>query len=83
MPVGGDRGFLPYKPVVELLLEAMAGPPPKSAFEGIRNPFIDRFLPKRKVEHLAEIWIFIHDVARQSSLNKKLPLWNAASSIAR
>jgi len=57
MPVGGDRGFLPYQPVVELLLEAMAGPPPKSSFEGIRNPFIDRFLPKKKVEHQAGIWI--------------------------
>lgn len=51
MPVGGDKGFLPYKQPVELIVEAMAGPPPKETFEGIRNPFLDRFLPKSQVTH--------------------------------
>lgn len=57
MPVGGDKGFLPYKQPVELIVEAMAGPPPKETFEGVRNPFIDKFLPKtkaRSVMHLGE-----------------------------
>ena len=49
MPVGGDKGFLPYKQPVELILAAMAGPPPKERFAGIRNPFIDKFLPKTLV----------------------------------
>lgn len=46
MPIGGDKGFLPYKQPVEFILESMLGPPPKELFEGIRNRFIDRFLPK-------------------------------------
>jgi len=48
MPVGGDKGFLPYKQPVELIAEAMAGPPPKDMFAGIRNPFLNRFLPKKE-----------------------------------
>lgn len=54
MPLGGDKGFLPYKPTAQLIASALAGPPSKESFEGVRNRFIDRFLPKRATETKSE-----------------------------
>eukprot|EP00210_Caulerpa_lentillifera_P005863 g5607.t1 len=66
MPLGGDKGFLPYKPTAELIASALEGPPTKESFEGIRNRFIDRFLPRKSVKTKSETTqvsadcIFVH-----------------------
>jgi len=49
MAVGGAAGgFLPYKSAAELIHAGMAGPPPREAVDGLRNPSLDRFLPARR-----------------------------------
>lgn len=48
MPVGGVRGFLPYRPTATLIAAALSGPPSLEVMEGLRNPHLDNFLPPRR-----------------------------------
>jgi len=48
MPVGGVRGFLPYRPTATLIAAALSGPPSLEVMEGLRNPHLDAFLPPRR-----------------------------------
>lgn len=48
MPVGGVRGFLPYRPTATLIAAALSGPPSLEVMEGLRNPHLDTFLPPRR-----------------------------------
>mmetsp|Transcript_30491 Transcript_30491/g.54642 ORF Transcript_30491/g.54642 Transcript_30491/m.54642 type:complete len:336 (-) Transcript_30491:196-1203(-) len=48
MPVGGIDGFVPYKATVDLMASAMSGPVPQEQQVGLRNPWLDSYLPPRK-----------------------------------
>lgn len=48
MPVGGVRGFLPYRPTATLIAAALSGPPSLEVMDGLRNPHLDAFLPPRR-----------------------------------
>ena len=48
MPVGGVKGFLPYRPTATLIAAALSGPPSLEVMEGLRNPHLDAFLPPRR-----------------------------------
>mmetsp|Transcript_22663 Transcript_22663/g.58009 ORF Transcript_22663/g.58009 Transcript_22663/m.58009 type:complete len:317 (+) Transcript_22663:126-1076(+) len=47
MPVGGKNGFVPYKATVDLMASAMSGPVPQEQQTGLRNPWLDSYLPPR------------------------------------
>jgi alanine transaminase len=48
LPVGGVGGFLPYRPTVTLMASARSGPPSLEVMDGLRNPYLDQFLPGRR-----------------------------------
>lgn len=48
VPVGGVGGFLPYRPTVTLMASARSGPPSLEVMDGLRNPYLDQFLPGRR-----------------------------------
>jgi hypothetical protein len=48
LPVGGVGGFLPYRPTVTLMAAARSGPPSLEVMDGLRNPYLDKFLPGRR-----------------------------------
>ncbi|KXZ46719.1 hypothetical protein GPECTOR_41g684 [Gonium pectorale] len=48
MTLAGSHGFLPYKATADLIRSSLNGPPPMEIVEGLRNPQLDKFLPKRK-----------------------------------
>jgi len=48
LPVGGLNGFLPYRPTVTLMASARSGPPSLEVMDGLRNPYLDQFLPGRR-----------------------------------
>jgi alanine transaminase len=48
LPVGGVGGFLPYRPTVTLMASARSGPPSLEVMDGLRNPYLDKFLPDRR-----------------------------------
>ena len=48
LPVGGQGGFLPYRPTVTLMASARSGPPSLEVLDGLRNPYLDQFLPGRR-----------------------------------
>jgi hypothetical protein len=48
LKIGGEDGFLPYSATAELMASAMSGPPPAEEINGLRNRYIDRFLPPRR-----------------------------------
>jgi len=48
MPIGGKDGFVPYKATVDLMASAMSGPVPQEQQVGLRNPWLDTYLPERK-----------------------------------
>lgn len=55
MTIGGANGYLPYKAVVELMAAAHTPPPPGAVVNGVRNPKLDQFLPKRRREAAPEV----------------------------
>ncbi|KAK9821934.1 hypothetical protein WJX81_004471 [Elliptochloris bilobata] len=46
--VGGQAGFLPYLPTATLLHAAMGAPPGAEDLEGLRNQYLNSFLPPRR-----------------------------------
>lgn len=50
MPIGGRDGFLPYKPAADLIAAGFSGPPPGEIVDGLRNPYLDKFIPPRRRE---------------------------------
>ncbi|KAK9814139.1 hypothetical protein WJX72_001188 [[Myrmecia] bisecta] len=50
LKIGGEKGFLPYRATATLLASAMSGPPSMAETEGLRNPYVDKFLPSRRTE---------------------------------
>jgi len=48
LPVGGVGGFLPYRPTVTLMASARSGPPSLEIMDGLRNPYLNEFLPGRR-----------------------------------
>eukprot|EP00892_Ulva_mutabilis_P003633 jgi/Ulvmu1/1641/UM114_0007.1 len=50
MPIGGVEGFVPYKPTADLIAAGLSGPPPSEIVEGLRNPYLDKFVPPRRRE---------------------------------
>lgn len=48
MPIKGVDGFLPYKPAATLIASALSDPPGIDEMNGLRTPYLDKFLPPRK-----------------------------------
>ncbi|GBF96717.1 MAP kinase phosphatase [Raphidocelis subcapitata] len=48
LPIGGRGGYVPYKPVVELIAAAHAPTPPGAVVNGVRHPNLEAFLPPRR-----------------------------------
>ncbi|BDA45071.1 probable cyclin-dependent kinase inhibitor 3 at C-terminar half [Coccomyxa sp. Obi] len=48
MTMGGVNGFVPYASVATLLVSAMSGPPSMKEVNGLRNEYLDTFLPPRR-----------------------------------
>eukprot|EP00197_Chlamydomonas_leiostraca_P006335 CAMPEP_0202865850 /NCGR_PEP_ID=MMETSP1391-20130828/6550_1 /ASSEMBLY_ACC=CAM_ASM_000867 /TAXON_ID=1034604 /ORGANISM="Chlamydomonas leiostraca, Strain SAG 11-49" /LENGTH=302 /DNA_ID=CAMNT_0049545731 /DNA_START=42 /DNA_END=950 /DNA_ORIENTATION=+ len=61
MKMSGVDGFLPYKATAELIKSALSPPPPMEIVEGLRNPTLDKFLPKRKRETARDLDPEIHE----------------------
>ncbi|EIE21090.1 phosphatases II, partial [Coccomyxa subellipsoidea C-169] len=54
MTMGGVNGFVPYASVAALLVSAMSGPPDMKEVNGLRNPYLDTFLPPRRKQQRQE-----------------------------
>lgn len=50
IPAGGVGGFLAYRPVADLILSSMHGPPPMESLNALRNPYLNKFLPEPRVK---------------------------------
>lgn len=48
MPIKGVGGFLPYKPAATLIASALSDPPGIDEMNGLRTPYLDKYLPPRK-----------------------------------
>lgn len=48
IPVGGYNGFLSYAPVASLMAKAREGPIDVEESMGLRNRYVDKFLPQRR-----------------------------------
>lgn len=48
MPLKGVDGFLPYKPAATLIASALSDPPGIDEMNGLRTPYLDKYLPPRK-----------------------------------
>jgi alanine transaminase len=48
MPLKGVGGFLPYKPAATLIATALSDPPGIDEMNGLRTPYLDKYLPPRK-----------------------------------
>ncbi len=47
MRLGGVNGFLPYHAVATMMFSAMGPPPSEQEITGLRNRYLDKFLPSR------------------------------------
>jgi len=48
MPMKGVGGFLPYKAAATLIASALSDPPSIDEMNGLRTPYLDKYLPPRK-----------------------------------
>ena len=48
MRLGGVNGFLPYHAVATMMFSAMGPPPSEQEITGLRNRYLDKFLPSRR-----------------------------------
>ena len=48
MRLGGVNGFLPYHAVATMMYSAMGPPPSEAEITGLRNRYLDKFLPSRR-----------------------------------
>uniref|UniRef100_A0A061QWI1 Map kinase phosphatase 6 n=1 Tax=Tetraselmis sp. GSL018 TaxID=582737 RepID=A0A061QWI1_9CHLO len=48
IPIGGKDGFVPYKATADLIASAMSDHAPAEQHTGLRNPWLDSYLPPRK-----------------------------------
>ena len=48
MRLGGVQGFLPYNAIATLIYSSMGPPPSLEEAAGLRNQYVDRFLPTKR-----------------------------------
>ncbi|CAL5229819.1 g13221 [Coccomyxa viridis] len=54
MRIGGVRGFVPYAATASLLASAMGAPPGMQEVNGLRNRYLDTYLPPRRKQNRIE-----------------------------
>ena len=49
MRIGGEQGYLPYRPSATIMASAMSAPPSIEEVGALRTPELDRYLPPRRL----------------------------------